>query len=71
MSSESGKLQLKVNPKADRDYFPASETEGNEVKGQRWLKSIEDQDQGRWKKKPVIYSGESKIKIKEKVWNIF
>ena len=72
MSSESGKLQLKVNPKADHDYFPASETEGNEVKGQRWLKSIEDQDQGRWrKKKTAIYSGESKIKIKEKVWNIF
>lgn len=35
LSSESGKLQLKVNPKADHDYFPASETEGNEVKGQR------------------------------------
>jgi len=27
MSSESGKLQLKVNPTADRDYFPASEIE--------------------------------------------
>lgn len=47
LSSESGKLQLKVNPKADHDYFPASETEGNEVKGQRLLKSIDDQDQGR------------------------
>lgn len=35
LSSESGKLQLKVNPKADHDYFPASETEGNEVKDQR------------------------------------
>lgn len=42
MSSESGKLQLKVNPKGDRDYFPASEIDkfdrkkkkGNEVKGQ-------------------------------------
>lgn len=46
MSSESGKLQLKVNPNADRNYFPASEIEnfdkkkkgkrrknGNEVEG--------------------------------------
>lgn len=32
MSSESGKLQLKVNPNADRNYFPASEIENFDKK---------------------------------------
>ena len=79
MSSKSGKLQLKVNPNADRNYFPASEIENFDkkkvkvkVKGQRLFKKALKirikavKKRKKRKTKPAIYSGESKIKIKEK-----
>ena len=63
MSSESGKLQLKVNPKGDRDYFPASEIDKFDRKKKErqwskrpsWLKSIEDLRNKAVKKKQLLW----------------
>lgn len=47
MSSESGKLQLKVNPNADRNYFPASEIENFDKKKR------EEKKKRQWSKRPT------------------
>ena len=56
MSSESGKLQLKVNPKADRDYFPAF---------RNWKIWQEKKFKKRqWSKRPTLTKKALKIRIK-------